>query len=66
MCQELSQSKEICTQLQDLEKELGSRLNSLEKDNMELKEQNTEAQAKMNTLTEVGVCLCVSFSSPVR
>ncbi|XP_046876479.1 coiled-coil domain containing 88A isoform X2 [Hypomesus transpacificus] len=52
VCQELSQSKEICTQLQDLEKELGSRLNSLEKDNMELKEQNTEAQAKMNTLTE--------------
>ncbi|XP_067104446.1 coiled-coil domain containing 88A isoform X1 [Osmerus mordax] len=52
VCQELSQSKEICTQLQDLEKELGSRLNSLEKDNMQLKEQNTEAQAKMNTLIE--------------
>ncbi|KAM6953338.1 LOW QUALITY PROTEIN: coiled-coil domain containing 88A [Aplochiton taeniatus] len=50
--QELSQSRELCAQLQDLEKELGIRLEGLEKHNQELKEQNTDSQTKIPSLTK--------------
>uniref|UniRef100_A0A4W5NK62 Coiled-coil domain containing 88B n=1 Tax=Hucho hucho TaxID=62062 RepID=A0A4W5NK62_9TELE len=59
VCQELSQSKDLCAQLQDLEKELGTRLQGLEKESQELKELNTEAQDKIRSLTQVCVCVCV-------
>ncbi|XP_045580093.1 protein Daple isoform X3 [Salmo salar] len=52
VCQELSQSKELCAQLQDLEKELGTRLQGLENESQELKELNTEAQNKIRSLTQ--------------
>ncbi|KAM9414073.1 uncharacterized protein ACWYII_025596 isoform 3-T5 [Salvelinus alpinus] len=52
VCQELSQSKELCAQLHDLEKELGTRLQGLEKESQERKELNTEAQNKIRSLTQ--------------
>uniref|UniRef100_A0A8K9UUD3 Coiled-coil domain containing 88B n=1 Tax=Oncorhynchus mykiss TaxID=8022 RepID=A0A8K9UUD3_ONCMY len=59
VCQELSQSKELCAQLQDLEKELCTQLRGLEKESQELKELNTKAQNKIRSLTQVCVCIFV-------
>ncbi|XP_071385283.1 coiled-coil domain containing 88A [Centroberyx affinis] len=52
VCQQLSQSQELCSRLQDLEKELGNRLAGLEEDKRQLKEQYTDAQAKISSLSQ--------------
>ena len=62
VCQQLSESKELCTRLQDLEKELSTRLTSMEEGKQQLQEQCTDAQAKINSLSQVCtacVCVCV-------
>ncbi|KAL0973865.1 hypothetical protein UPYG_G00212190 [Umbra pygmaea] len=48
VCQELSQAKELCSQLEDLEHQL----HGLEKENTDLKEMNTETQEKITSLTQ--------------
>lgn len=58
VCQQLSESKELCTRLQDLEKELSSQLNSVEEGKQLLQEQYTDAQAKISALSQVCVCVC--------
>ena len=55
MGQQLSESKELCTRLQDLEKELSIQLNSLEEGKQLLREQCTDAQAKISALSQVCV-----------
>ncbi|KAM7000797.1 coiled-coil domain containing 88A [Tautogolabrus adspersus] len=52
VCQQLSESKELCTRLQDLEKELGTRLRSMEEGQQHMQEQYADAQAKMTSLTQ--------------
>ncbi|KAG7518913.1 hypothetical protein JOB18_047235 [Solea senegalensis] len=52
VCQQLCESKELCTQLQDLEKELGTRLTIMEEGKQQLEEQHTDAQAKMISLSQ--------------
>lgn len=56
VCQQLSESKELCAQLQDLEKELSFRLSSMEEGKHQLQEQYAEAQAKISALSQV--CMC--------
>jgi len=56
VCQQLSESKELCTRLQDLEKEFSTRLTSMEEGKQQLQEQYADAQAKINSLSQVGVC----------
>ncbi|XP_076015657.1 coiled-coil domain containing 88A isoform X2 [Genypterus blacodes] len=52
VCQQLSQSKELCTQLQDLEKELGAQLAGLEDSKQQLQEQYAKAQGEISSLTQ--------------
>ncbi|XP_037833432.1 coiled-coil domain containing 88A isoform X2 [Kryptolebias marmoratus] len=52
VCQQLSESKELCTRLQDLEKQLGTRLSSMEEVKQQLQEQCAEAQAKISSLSQ--------------
>ncbi|XP_029961962.1 coiled-coil domain containing 88A isoform X2 [Salarias fasciatus] len=52
VCQQLSESKERCTQLQDLEKELSTRLSSVEEGKQQLQEQYVEVQAKISSLSQ--------------
>lgn len=53
VCQQLSEYKELCIGLQDLEKELRSQLDSMEEVNQLLQEQHTDAQAKISALSQV-------------
>nr|XP_040030117.1 coiled-coil domain containing 88A [Gasterosteus aculeatus aculeatus] len=50
--QQLSESKELCTRLQDLEKEFSTRLTSMEEGKQQLQEQYADAQAKINSLSQ--------------
>ncbi|XP_062249558.1 coiled-coil domain containing 88A [Platichthys flesus] len=50
--QQLSESMELCTRLQDLEKDLSTRLTSTEEDKQQLQEQYTDAQAKISSLSQ--------------
>ncbi|KAM3613360.1 uncharacterized protein V6R79_024728 [Siganus canaliculatus] len=50
--QQLLESKELCTRLQDLEKELSSQLTSMEEGKRQLQEQHTDAQAKISSLSQ--------------
>ncbi|KAM6924166.1 coiled-coil domain containing 88A [Xenentodon cancila] len=52
VCQQLSESKELCTCLQDLEKELSTRLSSMEEGKQQLQEQHAETQAKISSLSQ--------------
>ncbi|XP_061136856.1 coiled-coil domain containing 88A isoform X2 [Syngnathus typhle] len=52
VCQELSESKELCTRLQKLEQELVTRLSSLEESKQQLEEQYADAQAKNQSLLQ--------------
>ncbi|XP_039976668.1 coiled-coil domain containing 88A isoform X3 [Xiphias gladius] len=52
VCQQLSESKELCTRLQDLEKDLSTRLSSMEEGKQQLQEQYADAQAKISSLTQ--------------
>ncbi|KAK2849021.1 hypothetical protein Q5P01_008855 [Channa striata] len=52
VCQQLSESKELCARLQDLEKELNTRLSSMEEGKQQLQEQYTDAQAKISSLSQ--------------
>ncbi|XP_054453623.1 LOW QUALITY PROTEIN: coiled-coil domain containing 88A [Anoplopoma fimbria] len=52
VCQQLSESKELCTRLQDLEKEFSTRLSSMEEGKQQLQEQYADAQAKINSLSQ--------------
>ncbi|KAK5864702.1 hypothetical protein PBY51_015923 [Eleginops maclovinus] len=52
VCQQLSESKELCTRLQDLEKELSTRLSSMEESKQQLQEQYADAQAKISSLSQ--------------
>ncbi|KAA8588835.1 hypothetical protein FQN60_010180, partial [Etheostoma spectabile] len=52
VCQQLSESKELCTRLQDLEKELSTRLTSMEEGKQQLQEQHADAQAKISSLSQ--------------
>lgn len=60
VCQQLSESTELCARLQDLEKELCSQLKSVEEGKQLLQEQCTDSQAKINALSQVCVRVCVS------
>ncbi|XP_040903884.1 coiled-coil domain containing 88A isoform X2 [Toxotes jaculatrix] len=50
--QQLSESKELCTRLQDLEKDLSTRLTSVEQGKQQLQEQYADAQAKISSLSQ--------------
>ncbi|KAL6117368.1 uncharacterized protein ACO6RY_15168 [Pungitius sinensis] len=50
--QQLSESKELCTRLQDLEKEFSTRLTSMEEGKQQLQGQYADAQAKINSLSQ--------------
>ncbi|KAM8907853.1 coiled-coil domain containing 88A isoform 2-T3 [Spinachia spinachia] len=50
--QQLSESKELCTRLQDLEKQFSTQLTSMEEGKQQLQEQYADAQAKINTLSQ--------------
>ncbi|XP_019945556.2 coiled-coil domain containing 88A isoform X1 [Paralichthys olivaceus] len=52
VCQQLSESMELCTRLQDLEKDLSTRLTSMEEGKQQLQEQYTDAQAKISSLSQ--------------
>ncbi|XP_051276442.1 coiled-coil domain containing 88A [Dicentrarchus labrax] len=52
VCQQLSESKELCARLQDLEKELSSQLTSMEEGKQQLQEQYADAQAKISSLSQ--------------
>ncbi|XP_022615860.1 girdin-like [Seriola dumerili] len=52
VCQQLSESKELCTRLQDLEKDLSTRLTSMEEGKQQLQEQYADAQAKISSLSQ--------------
>ncbi|XP_074504740.1 coiled-coil domain containing 88A [Sebastes fasciatus] len=52
VCQQLSESKELCSRLQDLEKEFSTRLTSMEEGKQQLQEQYADAQAKINSLSQ--------------
>ncbi|KAI3351677.1 hypothetical protein L3Q82_020508 [Scortum barcoo] len=52
VCQQLSESKELCSRLQDLEKELSTRLTSTEEVKQQLQEQHADAQAKISSLSQ--------------
>ncbi|XP_033499925.2 coiled-coil domain containing 88A [Epinephelus lanceolatus] len=52
VCQQLSESKELCIRLQDLEKELSTRLSSMEEGKQQLLEQYADAQAKISSLSQ--------------
>ncbi|XP_035017740.1 coiled-coil domain containing 88A [Hippoglossus stenolepis] len=52
VCQQLSESMELCSRLQDLEKDLSTRLTSMEEGKQQLQEQYTDAQAKISSLSQ--------------
>ncbi|XP_077388443.1 coiled-coil domain containing 88A isoform X2 [Festucalex cinctus] len=52
LCQELSESKEFCTRLQEVERDLDTRLSSLEESKQQLQEQFTNAQAEIRSLLQ--------------
>ncbi|XP_074530969.1 coiled-coil domain containing 88A isoform X2 [Halichoeres trimaculatus] len=52
VCQQLSESKEVCTRLQDLEKELSSRLTNMKESTQHLQDKCAEAQAKITSLSQ--------------
>ncbi|KAM9849461.1 coiled-coil domain containing 88A isoform 2-T2 [Aulostomus maculatus] len=52
VCQQLAESKELCTRLQDLEKELSTRLTSAEEGKQQLQEECTDTQAKISLLSQ--------------
>lgn len=53
VCQQLSEHKELCLGLQDLEKELRSQLSSMEKEKQQLQERHADAEAKISALSQV-------------
>lgn len=59
VCQQLSESMELCARLQDLEKELRGKLKSTEEGRQLLQEQCTDARASINALSQVCVSACV-------
>ncbi|XP_061786433.1 coiled-coil domain containing 88A isoform X1 [Nerophis lumbriciformis] len=52
VCQQLSESKELCAGLQDLERELGTRLGGLEASHQQVQEQYADAQARIRSLMQ--------------
>ncbi|XP_056899123.1 coiled-coil domain containing 88A isoform X1 [Takifugu flavidus] len=52
VCQQLSESMELCARLQDLEKELRGKLKSTEEGRQLLQEQCTDARASINALSQ--------------
>ncbi|XP_077588783.1 coiled-coil domain containing 88A [Stigmatopora nigra] len=52
ICQQLSESKELCVRLRETERDLDTRLNSLEDDKLHLEERYTDAQAKIQALSQ--------------
>ncbi|XP_018515745.1 coiled-coil domain containing 88A [Lates calcarifer] len=52
VCQQLSESKELCARLQDLEKDLSTRLSSMEEGKQQLQEQYADTQAKISSLSQ--------------
>ncbi|MEQ2277460.1 hypothetical protein XENORESO_002997, partial [Xenotaenia resolanae] len=52
VCQQLTESKELCARLQDLEKKLSFQLSSMEEVKLQLQEQHAEAQAKISSLSQ--------------
>lgn len=58
VCQQLSESRELCTQLQDLEKDLSTRLTSMEEGKQQLQQQYSDAQAKISSLSQVCMSVC--------
>ncbi|XP_072293768.1 coiled-coil domain containing 88A isoform X2 [Eucyclogobius newberryi] len=52
VCGQLSESQELCTRLQDSEKELSVRLSSSEAEKQQLQEQYAQAQAQISTLSQ--------------
>ena len=59
MCQQLSESNELCARLQDLEDKLTTQLSSMEEGKQQLQEQYAEAQAKISSLSQVCMRACV-------
>lgn len=55
MCQQLSESMELCARLQDQEKELHGKLKSAEEGRQLLQEKCTDAHASINALSQVCV-----------
>lgn len=55
VCQQLSEAKELCTRLQDQEKELSSQLHNVEEGKQLLQEQCMAAQARITALSQVCV-----------
>lgn len=53
VCQQLSEHKELCIGLQDLEKELRGQLGSVEEEKQLLQEQLADAEAKISALSQV-------------
>ncbi|XP_068596611.1 coiled-coil domain containing 88A [Brachionichthys hirsutus] len=52
MHQQLSESKELCARLQDLEKQISSQLAGMEESKQQLQEQCADSQAEMNSLSQ--------------
>ncbi|MEQ2213570.1 hypothetical protein XENOCAPTIV_017104, partial [Xenoophorus captivus] len=52
VCQQLTESKELCARQQDLEKKLSFQLSSMEEVKLQLQEQHAEAQAKISSLSQ--------------
>ncbi|XP_077465760.1 coiled-coil domain containing 88A isoform X2 [Stigmatopora argus] len=52
VCQQLSESKELCVGLRETERDLDTRLNSLEENKRHLEERYTDAQAKIQALSQ--------------
>ncbi|XP_061541528.1 coiled-coil domain containing 88A isoform X2 [Phycodurus eques] len=52
VCQQLSESKELCARLEDLERERGTRLSSLKESKQLLQAKYTDAQAKIRSLLQ--------------
>ncbi|KAJ0002890.1 hypothetical protein NQD34_008039 [Periophthalmus magnuspinnatus] len=52
VCRQLSESQELCTRLQDSEKELGFGLSRSEAERQQLQEQYAQAQAQISTLSQ--------------
>ncbi|KAM9795033.1 coiled-coil domain containing 88A [Neosynchiropus ocellatus] len=50
--QQLSESKGLCSRLQDLQKELSTQIAGMEESKQQLEQQLADAQAEMNTLSE--------------
>ncbi|XP_029021047.1 coiled-coil domain containing 88A [Betta splendens] len=52
VCQQLSESKELCARLQDREEELGTRLSSADEGKQQLQERCADARAQISSLSQ--------------